>query len=358
MKAKIYEWLFVIAESVVIVFVVLFCISPVSCRFSESGIQILSGDYSPPKISDIKILDSRSLQIVFSEAVDFESKLIDKKIESEIETNVVYNSEKNIVHVNFSTETLVGRDYELFGVVTDKNGNSLTLSMPFKGYNSEVPKIIMTEIQTESVSSRTNDEKKLDSYRNEFIEFLCLSDGNLSGLEIVSACDGEEGKFVFPDVRVKQGEIFVVHMRKRGFGCVNELEEDLSLAQSSYCKNTIRDLWTDRESTALGNLTDVIIVKNSFNGCILDGIMYCKDNLVEWDKQYYEFARLLESYGIYESCKIENASLFSKKSNTKTLQRVDAKKILNKVLNGEDFTYPIMSDENSWIIDTETHGSL
>lgn len=355
---KIFNFGILMSQALVITGIVLFCIFPFSCKMTETGIQFLSGDYDPPKLSQITVSSNQCVELVFSEKVELEISVIDRQTDNCIESCVYFNEKQNVASICFEEETQIGKDYELFGIVKDEFGNSLTFSVPFKGFNSRVPKLIMTEIQSTSVSSQKKDEKNSGTYRNEFIEFLTLSEGNLSGLEIVSANDGEKRKYVFPNVEVHKGQIFLVHLRNRGNGCIDESTENYNLSFSGYCKNGVMDLWTENQMTVLGNDSDIILLRNSANGEIFDGIMYRKDSLLKWTDDFQKYASLLVENKIYDSDNIQNAFVTTGSTTTKTFQRKDSNIIRDKVLNNEQIEYPVKQFSSSWGIFDETSGSL
>jgi hypothetical protein len=269
------------------------------------------------------------------------------------------NTEKNVVLLELEQSTEIGKKYELYGVVKDDYGNSLTFCIPFTGFNARQAKIIMTEIQSESVSSQRTSEKVAGIYRNEFIEFLSLSDGNLAGLELCSSYDGEEKKYSFPAVEVKAGEVFIVHLRNRGNGCISELTDNLSEATSSYTSPEVRDLWSEQTGTVLGNKTDIIIVRDSASEKILDAIMYRADTVEEWSKTYTTLAQLMNECSIYPSGDIENAFITTGLTATKTLSRQTAQFLQQQVLSGEEVEYPVPAGENDWAVSAEaTPGML
>ncbi|MCQ2591582.1 MAG: hypothetical protein MJ188_02260 [Treponema sp.] len=380
---KLKEMFFVFVEAVVIAGITLSAVLPVSCKVSTEGIQFLEGDYSPPLLLDFQVMDSFTLRLVFSEKVDLTGCVVSRVVKGlsdsgehsgnealspslsmacgengSLEVEVLYGKE-GIVDVIFAEEMVIAEKYELYGIVKDSIGNSLTFAVPFTGYNSRVAKIIMTEIQTESVSSQRSEEKKAGIYRNEFIEFLALSEGNLAGLKILSAYDGEEKAFEFPAVEVKTGEVFVVHLRNRGNGCISEIGDDLNVAYSAYASDGIRDLWTELTSTALGNKTDVIYVINQSSGKIIDGVMFHDGEIEEWSAKFVNHAELLYSEGFYEGSGIEYGSVTTGLTATKTLGRIGVLEMQQAVLNGEEVEYPLKNKCNEWIVlDESSCGKL
>lgn len=363
-KNKMLNFLVVALETCFITGVTLLSAANVSCKISEEGIKLLKGDYESPVLQDYRVEDSRNISLSFSEKVALSSCVVSLLPEEGMEPkvmeceNISYNEERTRINVSFFDEMILGKKYELYGVVKDSNGNSLSFAIPFTGFNGRVPKLVMTEIQAKSVSSQTSKEKASGIYRNEYIEFLCLSDGNLSGLEIISGYDGESKKYEFPVLEVHGGEVFVVHLRKRGNGCESEEGDNLNLASASYCTSGIRDLWGTEEGTVLGNKTDVIVVKNQANGQIMDAAFYRESGTENWSKDMETYAVQAFENGLYEGFEVSFASVTDGITDTKTLHRTHSLRLLENYRNGLDISYPLVSDENTWVVGTSSPGSL
>lgn len=358
MSTKIRNVFLFCFETLMIIGITLLCVLPFSCKVTESGIKILDGDYVCPKLLYYNVMDSKNVKIGFSEPVVLKSHVVFTDSEKRIPTSVLSDEFKKDVTIIFDKEMIVGEEYQFVGVVKDEFGNSLTLELPFTGYNPRVPKLIITEIQTVTVSSRTKAEIENDMYKNEFIEFVALSDGNLSGIDLFSVYDGEDRIFNFPAVEVKKGEVFLVHFRNKGNGCTNEDSDNLSLATAPYSKNGVRDFWIDNPDTALGNKTDVILLRNTANGKILDALVYSESKYEDWASKFEDYIYTLSKTNIYDSlscCDVINGDEMGK---TKTLQRTNAKEILREFIENEDSEYPVRNEVSAWVVTDNSAGSL
>ena len=375
--SKLKQLLITLGEAVVIAGITVLAVMPVSCKITEQGVKIISGDYVPPVLNDFVVLDESTLRLEFSEKVEVTgyvtAKVTDEFFGSEEHSSTfdlspaiervsgIYGSVPCAVSVDesgcvvtvcFEQQMEIAQEYEFYAEVRDSIGNSLTLAVPFTGFNSRVPQLIITELQTESLSQRSA-EKKEGIYRNEFVEILVLKEGNLAGLELCSGYDGETKKFCFPAIDVSAGEVFVVHMRNRGNGCISETDDNLSQAFSSYASPDIRDLWTDIESTTLGNKTDIVILRNRADKRLLDAVMFRAPDTEAWTKTMAEYALLIDESGIYESGDIDNAFVTEGLTATKTLVRTDAQELRLKVLEGQEIAFPVPSSPELWAIASE-----
>lgn len=383
-NTKLKEMLLVLGEALLIAGITIAAVMPVSCKITEQGIKLVGGDYVPPVLNNFLVENENTVSLTFSEKVEItgyvvaiatddlfgseeHSSTIDLSpalervsgVYGSVPCQLVYNEEEAQVQFLLEQQMEIGQLYQLYAQVRDSVGNTLTLALPFTGFNSRVPQLMITEIQTESVSQNKT-EKNNGTYRNEFVELLVLKSGNLAGLELCSGYDGETKKYVFPAIEVTAGEIFIVHMRNRGNGCISEEGEDLTLATSSYTSPQIRDLWTDIESTTLGNKTDIIIVRNRSDNRVIDAAMFRASSVEAWTKTMLDYSLLLDEACIYDSGNIENAFIADSLTTTKTLHRTDASTYQKSLLENPSLSldFPIPSSPDLWTISDPSPGLL
>lgn len=382
--SKFKEWLIVFGEALVICAVTIFSVAPVSCKITTQGIQLLTGDYEPPQLIDFTVVDSNTLRLFFSEKVNITGQVVSPVIEGledeffsnehsgtvdlspallnasgvngTISATLKY-SEDNYVDVILNEKMEVGKTYELYSTVKDETGNTLTFCVPFTGYNPRVPALIMTEIKTISDTSQNKTEKENGFFRNEYVELLCLTEGNLAGLELCSANDGEARKYNFPVLEVSAGEIIVVHLRLRGEGCISEEGDNLALATTSYTNPNVRDLWGTDTGTVLGNKTDILIIRNKPTGKIIDAVMYKDETVTEWPSKLIPYSLLLDECDSYDSGDIEQASLSTGLTATKNLHRSDALFLLEQLQNGQ-LELPVKNNPGLWEVGPASAGIL
>lgn len=383
-NTKLKEMLLVLGEALLIAGITIAAVMPVSCKITEQGIKLVGGDYVPPVLNNFLVENENTVSLTFSEKVEItgyvvaiatddlfgseeHSSTIDLSpalervsgVYGSVPCQLVYNEEEAQVQFLLEQQMEIGQLYQLYAQVRDSVGNTLTLALPFTGFNSRVPQLMITEIQTESVSQNKT-EKNNGTYRNEFVELLVLKSGNLAGLELCSGYDGETKKYVFPAIEVTAGEIFIVHMRNRGNGCISEEGEDLTLATASYTSPQIRDLWTDIESTTLGNKTDIIIVRNRSDNRVIDAAMFRASSVEAWTKTMLDYSLLLDEACIYDSGNIENAFIADSLTTTKTLHRTDASTYQKSLLENPSLSldFPIHSSPDLWTISDPSPGLL
>ncbi len=388
--SKLKEMLFVVGEALLIAGITVVAVLPVSCKITEQGIKIVGGDYVPPVLNTFVVTDEKTITLEFSEKVEVSgfvvAQVVDDQFSSQehssnldlspalerasgvygtVACSVNYEDEEGlsgstgkVVKFVLDEQMQIGQGYELYTKVQDSAGNTLTLAVPFSGFNSCVPELMITEIQTESVSSQNKTEKTNGTYRNEYVELLVLKDGNLAGLELCSGYDGETKKYLFPAVEVTAGEILVVHMRARGNGCISEEGDDLTLATSSYTSPEVRDLWTEIETTTLGNKTDVIIIRNRADHRLLDAVMFRASNIEAWSKSMIDYSQLIDNSGIYDSGDIENAYIADSLTTTKTLTRANAFEYLQTLQQSEPLEFPITNSSDFWAVADPSPGEV
>ena len=378
-RLRFLLWL---AEGSVIAALVLACVIPFSCRISEEGISLIGGDFTAPVIEDFSVIDGKTVKLSFSEPVQLSALVLSPRIngisDSEsisqdenlstalaaaageygrINASFTCDEDEKVYSVVMEEETCVGASYEMYGIVEDNIGNSLTFCIPFTGYNSQVPRIIMTEVQIKYGKGTIKGEV---IYRGEYVELLALEEGNLAGLVLESASDGSDKSYSFPAINVKKGEIILLHLRTVGEGCVNEDGDDLTLASAPHSAAGIRDLWSENTSSRFNDNSDVIILKDTVNGIIMDAVMYAPLDATEWKSSIADYAQLVYQAGAYDSEDITSASISKGCTTLKSLTRCDCKDIYENIVreNNEDYDFPFVSDENSWQVTAVSPGYL
>lgn len=377
---KIKSIISLVIQSALIAGITIFAVIPFSCKVTTEGIEIIGGDYSSPKLNNINVLDDKNITLEFSDSIKISDVVVSPVINGvsnsdetsknenlspslaaasgaygSIDTAVSYSDDGKTINLVLDEGTMVGRNYEIFGIVEDKIGNTLTFCVPFIGYNTLLPRIILTEVQIKYGKGSSGGNTV---YRSEYVELLALEDGNLAGLEIVSGADGESKKYVFPAIDVSRGEVLLVHLRTAGDGCINEDDVDLSLATAPHSKDGIRDLWSDSTVAHFNDTADIIILRNSVDGSIMDAIMYASEDTQEWKKGVADFAALVENSGIYLAGDVSSAASSKGCTTLKSLTRANALDILNTVQTEDEYDYPFVCDTDSWNVEAASPGIL
>ena len=366
------DFLKLAGQTLVLTALVLLAVIPFSGRLTEEGIRITGGDYLAPSIETLEGLDSSTVKMDFSEPVKITSVVVSKVIR-----DLSDSSEHSVTEVPspaiaaaggaygripveaqvsesglcvtylFEKECEVGQAYEIYGVVEDKTGNSLTFCVPFTGYNSKVPQLLITELQI-----------KYSKGKAEFVELLILKDGNLGGLELLSGADGEKKKFELPPVEVKKGEVLLLHPRKVEDDCVNENGDDLSQATAPYSCQGVRDLWAETSESHFNDSADVVLIRNGSTGQILDAVMYALDTVTEWKSGPAAFAKAGHEAGIFSEEEIGAAFDCKGVTYTKSIQRADAAQIRERLMNGEEINLPVDFAAEDWVVTAAKPGTL
>lgn len=271
-----------VAQVAVIVSLVLAFVCPVSCRMSdsesESDVHISEGDYAAPVLSSYVLTGEKNIRLVFSKKVSVAHLSLTPAVEIDSVSYGNPDDEQCCADVVFSSSLEIGCAYALYGEATDDSGNSLTFSVPFTGYNAEIPGIEIVRMRIKYQGESKGNGK----FYNEFVEVRALTEGNLAGLELFSVGDGECKKYVFPAVRVTKGEIVAVHMRSAGSGCIDELTDDLNLSSAFDSVDGVRDLWSENTTSCLNDSADIVVLRNSFDGSLVDIVPYAKTGTAQW----------------------------------------------------------------------------
>lgn len=383
MKESKHRLIMFSAETAVISVVVLACVFPVSCRVTEEGLKVLTGDYSPPTVQSYKVTGNSSLEMQFSEAVKIKGSVVTVHTENAsandsdetlpapsllaasgtagaIGAQQAYSEDSTKIMFTFETALNTGTRYDLYGEVEDTNGNTLTFCLPFTGFNSDVPRLIITEIHPMYASGTSGGAKV---YKCEFIELFALTGGNLAGLELSSAYDGDEKTFTLPAVKVAAGDVIIVHLRTKGDGCISETGDDLTLSTAKYSSGTARDLWSANEDARLNDSADVIMLKNTADGIILDAVVYAASTDVSWKTDAIkEAAQQACDAGIWTGGVLPSSAVISDGlTASKTIIRSNASALYGEMKNGTLTAAPVPSLASDWSVSAtskETPGTV
>lgn len=323
MKKKYFnQFIYFIFKAFFVFCVFSIFLNPFSCKMTEEGIEIVSSSESP-QIKSFNVIDKNNVSLSFTKEVEILESSIQDVVTSEYFT-VCHNKniEDNLCNIVFNSQEsfVIGNDYEIYGQVKDNSGNTLTFCIPFIGYNESVPILEITEIHPKYT-------KITSGYKNEYVEILAHSSGNLSGLELISGYDGEDKKYVFPSIDVKEGDYIIVHLRSKGEGCISELNNDLTLSFAKYSSDTARDLWDSNENARLGDDSDVIVLRNSQDLTILDAVIYAENEETEWKKDFQkELIMQIEEQNKWNpNCNIKNSVRFTGMTPSKSLVKISSK---------------------------------
>lgn len=292
MKKKLNIFLPVI-QALFLSFIVFLSLNHISCKVSSEGIQVLSGDYESPELQSVCVKSDSEIAVNFSEPVkvcgislceatdmqDMTSIEYLSKRPASMPLCVVPSSDGKSFVCNLSVPTQIGRKYILFGQIEDENGNSLTFTAPVTGYNSRAAAVVFSEFQ----------DKSTVLGGCEFIELYVLEPGNLAGLVISSANDGEEFDVSLPPVEVNAKEFVVVHLRNTGDGCINEIGDELDLSTAPG-SSAGRDIWINNTENRLGATQDVILLYDENAGLVKDAFLYSRSTKIEWTKPVYSIS--------------------------------------------------------------------
>lgn len=313
-----------------ITLIILFLVTGISCAITPEGITIITGDYESPKYIELKVQSANSINLNFSKAIKLEKIIIKDNSTKESIINNIENPNSDIINVTFENKLACDKQYIIEGYIKDVAGNTLYFTDLFSGYNDRIPKVRLNEIRTEYSNPKC-----------EFIELLICSDGNLGGMEIISAYDGLDKTYIFPSVEVRNGEYVVLHCRKLDENSVDEIGDDCLLSVGSETGD-YRDLWIDNNSARLGK-SDVILLKDKKDGNILDAVLYSQTDNTEWKTDILvECAtQAFESNNWEEGSLAENAVCSDGITTTRSLSRVN---------DGHN--------KNSWIVTATSNATI
>lgn len=159
----------------------------------------------------------------------------------------------------------IGKTFVLRGSVSDTAHGILDFALPFEGINTRPAVLRITEIRPLYGSKP----------KSEFIEFVVMESGNLSGITITNVGDKKNPHYCFPAAEVTKGEVVVYHWRSVEKGIRDELTRKIVSGGTQACP-AARDFWGPYTSIPKRN-PNVILVKTRTGGSIQDALLYCTE---------------------------------------------------------------------------------
>ena len=340
---------------------------PLGCKSSVEGLSMLEGDFSCPRAEDFFVTGEDSFLVRFNKSVSCKEAFF-WRTETGEETNLVASVQDEGKSLVFTSPVPMqtGAEYTFSGLVQDGAGNTLTITVPFSGYNGRVPRIAISEVHI------ANSKTAKNNWKAEYAELLVLTDGNLSGLELVctGSCSSKKedaGIYKFPPVEVKAGEYITVHLCKNeSYTGMNDDEEDnLSLSKSPDSSSLALDLWANNESSVT-KTSDALLVQNSADSCILDAVLFVQESSsgkrTEWKTGTKEWLGAIEASGVWQqsdgSSSASEESAFcgswSKSATTKSICRKNTKSLLDAVRQDKDAL--LKNNKGCWAVASPTPG--
>ena len=259
-----------------------------ACLSDRAVITLWGGDLAVPTIGEVRAVSPECVEAAFSapvtavraEVVPGGSSGLDGSAdggspgasdETEAPIAVSWESLPDGSGIRFSLAHSPGPGVKaiLSGTVRDANGDTLSFAVPFTGYNERVPRLRISEIRTEYSKPKV-----------EYIEIVALTAGNLGGVEIFNALNGDVPVRELPAVEVKAGEYIVWHFRSVEEGLVNEMGSLDESAGTNSCP-TARDFW-DAQARSPFKGTNVIWLRERRGGAIMDALLCAESGKADW----------------------------------------------------------------------------
>ena len=312
--------------------------------FSEQPIftEIIGGEAEPVKIAKTVRTETNTVQLFFSGTAELLSAEIFIPETGETQPCNVENMDipdgftdsegqsgkadtYTAVALTPTAPIGIGAPFVLRGSVSDTKHSVLDFALPFEGANTRPAKLRITEIRP-LYSSKP---------KSEFIEFIVMESGNLSGITITNVGDKQNPRYRFPAAEVSAGETVVYHWRSVEEGICDELTAKIISGGTQSCP-AARDFWGPYTSIPKRN-ANVILIKTRVDGDIQDAILYCaekefakREAAPAWnDEELVQEAEAAVASGAWRGGAVLKAAVIAPITASKSLVR-DAKTGVNK----------------------------
>jgi hypothetical protein len=241
----------------------------------EEAAQILGKHAQAPAYLGCKAAELRTIQFDFSQPVEVLSFSSDPPLPVQEITSGAP------VQVILSADVPAGESYTADILVSDSEGNTLNVLVPFRSRNDRLPRILINEIRTEYSKPKT-----------EFVELRTLEAGNLGALRLyIAGYTDNPLVFEFPPAEVDAGEYILVHLRSIENGedvMINETGASLDLSGGTDANAAARDFWVPGSEKLL-HKTDAVYLMDQ-DDRVVDAVMMSEHDDPWWSKEHFVHA--------------------------------------------------------------------
>ena len=250
-----------------------------ACAVDERSEVVWSGTaLTLPEYTGASMLSESQVAFSFSEPVAATSVFVASAEEGGFEAEVSGDEDEfsSEVLVNLSQAPSAGKKFVLAMTVATAQGNTLSLSESFTGYNTRVPELRINEARI-----------AYSKPKSEFIEFEVVSSGNLGGVIIetygYTSKKEKNTAYTFPSVEVKEGDLVVLHYRllPDGADFTDETGANLAVSSGDGASDSARDLWFDAGGKPFSD-SCVFLLRERSGGSLMDALVYYTEGKDTW----------------------------------------------------------------------------
>ena len=360
------------------------CVSGFGCHITSEGVEIIGGDYSTPKFTELSVVGTDCVKLVFTDRVNLKElsvcKVTDENSEEigteekvlKIEEVLPDAEQKSAQHKAAETESseqasevpadknnaenenagdspaeyLVffekplepSVEYILYAVAEDDRNNTLSFSVGFYGLNDNLAELLLSEIRTDMTKLKV-----------EFVELFALKSGNTGGM-VLECCNGSKKlEYVMPAVDVKAGDYIVVHLRSTEDGCTDEMES-YDKCKATDCSDTAVDLWVEGNTKQVSK-NGCVILRERIGSSPCDIICFLESSKTAWPSDIIEESvkEAFECCVWKDGDTFETAFCSDKATTARTITRTGLSELLNLAESGK-LEFPVPVSAENWII--------
>lgn len=236
------------------------------CALESRAAAVWGGEYSLPEFTGARVVSENTVVMEFSAPVSVVSAEAVRGSGTPCVVEAQDGDAPGAVAFVMSAATEIGEKCVISAVVEDGGGNTLSLAVPFTGYNSRPPKLRVNEIRAKYANPKA-----------EFIELVVLESGNMSGIRVESVGDKKRSAYEFPAAEVSAGEYVVLHYRCKPDGArfEDETGRDITLSEGDGASDTGRDFWFHHDKAPLP-MPNAFLLRERSGGALMDAVVYAE----------------------------------------------------------------------------------
>lgn len=247
----------------------------------EDGI-LSEPDLSPPRLLGVSPVDSPEIRFLFNEPV-YPGR---EKIVLDSGDRAVLSREEGNVMVLIPEEDLIpGKLYKAALTVEDGMGNSCRFVLPFWGWNPDIPRLLINELNPEGSGNNP-----------DCIELYTLQGGNSAGMCLYYGTRRHyEYRYILPSLQLETGDYIIIHCRREYIeGEISE-SSDRTISTGKLSADTAWDLWLPEDS-GLSGANGIVSLYSGVDGIMQDAVVYSErssdpeDDYLGWTARTFDAA--------------------------------------------------------------------
>ncbi len=251
-----------------------------ACNIQNYKVNAKGIDFSPPVLLEIQTRKGPEVELLFNEKVQHKGESCILESGEEI---LISGEEGNKIIISPEEELSPGKLYKAALTVEDPKGNSCHFILPFRGWNPNVPSLLINELNPKGSKNSP-----------DCIELYASTGGNCAGMALFyGSARFHKYRYIFPPLELKKGDYIIIHCRREFLDNEKDESSQKDECKGKLCSDEAWDLWLT-EDQGLSGSNGVLSLYNCPEGEMLDAVIYTNrsskpdENHLGWTGQTFD----------------------------------------------------------------------